>query len=83
MGRYIDVEKIKITADTMIADGECYVPLSAVKQAIAQAPTEDVVRVVRRKNCKYFRELGLNEHCNIYPDGYCSDGERIEEDAVY
>ena len=54
MGRYIDAEKIKITADTMIADGECYVPLLAVKQAIARTPTEDVVEVVRCKDCKYF-----------------------------
>ena len=51
MGRYIDAEKIKVTADTMIADGECYVPLSAVKQAIARTPTEDVVKVVRCKDC--------------------------------
>ena len=45
MGRYIDAEKIKITADTMIADGECYVPLLAVKQAIARTPTEDVEEI--------------------------------------
>ena len=45
MGRYIDEEKIKITADTMIADGECYVPLLAVKQAIARTPTEDVEEI--------------------------------------
>ena len=55
--RYIDAGKIKITADTMIADGECYVPLLAVKQAISQTPTEDVVEVVRCKDCKYFIEL--------------------------
>lgn len=45
MGRYIDVEKIKITADTMLVDGECYVPLLAVKQAIARTPTEDVEEI--------------------------------------
>ena len=45
MGRYIDAEKIKITADTMIADGECYVPLLAVKQAIARTPIEDVEEI--------------------------------------
>ena len=45
MGRYIDAEKIKITADTMITDGECYVPLLAVKQAIARTPTEDVEEI--------------------------------------
>ena len=45
MGRYIDTEKIKVTADMMIDDGECYVPLSAVKQAIARTPTEDVEEI--------------------------------------
>ena len=45
MGRYIDAEKIKITADTMIAYGECYVPLLAVKQAIARKHTEDVEEI--------------------------------------
>ena len=45
MWRYIDAEKIKITADTMITDGECYVPLLAVKQAIARTPTEDVEEI--------------------------------------
>ena len=43
--RYIDAGKIKVTADTMIADGECYVPLLAVKQAIARTPTEDVEEI--------------------------------------
>lgn len=82
MGRYIDAEKIKITADTMIADGECYVPLSAVKQAIARTPTEDVVKVVRCKDCKYFSEL---HHCDVLgfcePNEYCSSGERRKEDV--
>ena len=81
MGRYIDAEKIKITADTMIADGECYVPLSAVKQAIARTPTEDVVKVVRCKDCKYFSEL---QHCGVLgfcePNEYCSRGEMRKED---
>ena len=45
MGRYIDAGKIKVTADTMIEDGECYVPLMAVKQAIARTPTEDVEEI--------------------------------------
>ena len=46
MGRMIDEAKIKITGSTFTdSDGEVYVPLSAVKQAIAQAPTEDVVEV--------------------------------------
>lgn len=43
MARYIDVEKIKLTANTMVDDsGEVYVALSDVRKAIALAPTADV-----------------------------------------
>lgn len=66
--RYIDAEKIKITADTMIADGECYVPLSAVKQAIARTPTADVQEVrngrwilPRKKGCVTYDEVAYKE----------------------
>lgn len=64
--RYIDAEKIKITADTMIADGECYVPLAAVKQAIAQAPTEDVKKVIHARwiRVKNF-DLIPNYECSL------------------
>lgn len=61
MGRYIDAEKIKVTADTMIADGECYVPLAAVKQAIARAPTEDV-QEVRHGRWMYCGKLRGHDH---------------------
>ena len=73
MGRYIDAEKIKVTADTMIADGECYVPLLAVKQAIARTPTADVQKV--RHGRWISNELGgykLAYYCSEcgWVDGY-------------
>ena len=68
MGRYIDAGKIKITADTMIADGECYVPLAAVKQSIARTPTEDVEEIrrgswilPRKKGCVTYDEVAYKE----------------------
>ena len=68
MGRYIDTGKIKITADTMISDGECYVPLMAVKQAIARTPTEDVQEVrhgmwilPKKKGCVTYDEVAYKE----------------------
>lgn len=76
--RYIDAEKIKITADTMIADGECYVPLAAVKQAIAQAPTEEVQKVIHArwitKDLDNFRkvECKCSECCYIGISNYDS-----------
>lgn len=43
MARYIDVEKIKLTANTMVDDsGEVYVALSDVRKSIALTPTADV-----------------------------------------
>ena len=71
MGRYIDAEKIKITADTMIADGECYVPLAAVKQAIARTPTADAQEV--RHGRWISNELGGYKWAY-----YCSECEWID-----
>ena len=66
--RYIDAEKIKVTADTMIADGECYAPLAAVKQAIARTPTADVQEVrhgrwilPQKKGCVTYDEVAYKE----------------------
>lgn len=57
MQRYIDASKIRLPAETAIdpVDLEAYVPLSAVRRAIALTPTEDVVKVVRCKDCRYCR----------------------------
>ena len=68
MGRYIDAGKIKVTADTMLVDGECYVPLLAVKQAIARTQTEDVEEIrhgrwilPRKKGCVIYDEVAYKE----------------------
>lgn len=53
MGRYIDVDKIRITAQTENEDGDALVSLSDVRRAIDQTPTADVVEVVRCKDCKH------------------------------
>lgn len=58
----------------------------AFKQIIDNAPTEDVVKVVRCKDCKHFgKDLGYGKHdCKKYEmpycleNDYCSYGERKE-----
>lgn len=55
MPQYIDREKIKLNSLTWTdGEGDILVPLVEVKKAIAQVPAEDVVKVVRCKDCKYW-----------------------------
>lgn len=53
MPRYIDPRKIDFKTHAIPgADGEIYLAYSDVRKAIAQTPSEDVVEVVRCKDCK-------------------------------
>lgn len=91
MARYIDKEKIKLNCSTFVdGDGDILVPLSEVRKAIAQTPTEeDVVKVVRCKDCKYnaFEQShGTIIHCHKElvckfrkPTDFCSYGKRKEQ----
>ena len=63
-------------------EGEILIPMAAVSQSIARTPTEDVVKVVRCKDCVY---RGTRRRCDgRKPDYYCADGiERsIHEDKI-
>lgn len=55
----------------------------AAMNAIEEMPNEDVVSVIRCKDCKYYREMYKLCSCrhdrrNVYlnEDDYCSRGER-------
>ena len=76
--KYIDVDKIlqKLPDD---------LPYKAsVKRVLIQAPTEDVVEVVRCKDCQHYEadiiagQIGYcNEHQKgMYDENFCSYGER-------
>jgi hypothetical protein len=92
MARYINPEKIKLDSLTWLdGDSDILVPLVDVKKAIAQTPTEDVVAVVRCKDCIYRQALSpaydykgrhcmtcLNWHRPTKEDGYCNEGIRKE-----
>lgn len=63
MPKYIDPTKIKLNALTWTDGGEdILVPLVEVRKAIAQAPVEDVVAVVRCKDCVFRQALDHNRY---------------------
>lgn len=83
MSRYIDAEHIP--------NDKFFKDLTDVEKAkvlswFAQAPTADVVEVVRCEDCKHFRFSDMfsnmygecsQAHIRIVrPDGFCSHGER-------
>jgi hypothetical protein len=82
MNKYID-------ADLLLAKLPDDLPYKAsVKRVLTQAPTADVVEVVRCKDCFYYREENsycMNPHCSssfyghrVKENHYCSYGERRE-----
>ena len=89
MNRYIDADKIVITAERGICVDELiFIPMIDVHRSIDATPTADVVEVVRCKDCKYFKMMGTTPRCNFYKGlattvspqtDYCSYGERREE----
>ena len=82
--RYID-------ADALLNNLPDDLPYKAsVKRVLIQAPTEDVVEVVRCKDCKYcdtYRNWNNREYLGctwaytteVDPNHYCSYGERGED----
>ena len=54
--RYINPKNIDLKLGALESGGELLIPLSAVRAAIAAAPSEDVVEVVRCKDCEYWQE---------------------------
>ena len=87
MARYIDVDKLRETSSVWM-DGNVLV-MSV--QDVDNAPTVDVVEVVRCKDCKYWNERemecnndyvatdnegGASFSLNFYLDDFCSYGER-------
>jgi hypothetical protein len=91
MPRYIDANKLlkKIFPIGMVDDGRYTINAKAVKHAIDQTPTADVVEVVRCKDCVHY--CGF-EHCTngicdldtiskraVCTNDFCSYGERKVE----
>ena len=91
MSRYIDADKLTFSRVRIIhpdgtAGGWNAVVMSSV---INNAPTADVVEVVRCRDCKYCKDLIMGglwcEHpdsrnpLGCRPNDYCNDAERIGE----
>lgn len=93
MPKYIDAEKIELKYEFgMVSDeGIVCVPIRDVKKSIDATPTDDVVEVVRCKDCKHKTDYCGRTMCSknahriadgmaglraTDPDGFCSDGKR-------
>lgn len=74
--RYIDADKIEISAERGISDnGLIFIPMRDVQLSIDATPTADVVEVVRCRDCIHFK---MTCYMDSLPDDYCSYGERRE-----
>lgn len=67
--RYIDANKIKIIGIFEFDDetGELMVSTKDIRKGINQTPTEDVIPVIRCKDCKYYAK---HKTIKVSPDGY-------------
>ena len=93
MPRYIDADKAPSVMKEMPLGKQC---IDAVmKMVIDRLPTEDVVEVVRCKDCRYCEECHYEEegekpyiklkckwsNYSHQPNDYCSIGERRESNG--
>ena len=90
MGRYIDAEILLEDVHTIVQKRENGETIESVVYAeqIEDAPTADVVPVVRCKDCRWGKESCGNIECfadtNVPPeyhgyDWFCSNGEKASE----
>ena len=65
-----------------------YLPID-FQEMIVEQPPVDVVQVIRCKDCKYYEDVAPIGCCGawdakaVYPDDYCSDGERRTDETDY
>lgn len=86
MPRYINPDKIDLRLPRGIDEsGEVLLPLSAVRAAIAQTPSEDVVEVVRCKDCIFCDSTCTNKRCfgEAVTDYYCSIYDELVDDDYF
>jgi hypothetical protein len=89
MARYIDVEKEIASMQSVLdqrSEGKgtvAYFAFEKIIERLKNAPTADVVPVVRCKNCKHltedglcFRNIGGVGYKKASQDDFCSYGER-------
>lgn len=89
MSRYIDADKAYETARKYHKDfAQSIADLTSLREVLEDTPTDDVVKVVRCKDCRLATEDIMIDgwyHCYNNgmmhkPDAFCSYGERKEEE---
>lgn len=81
---YVDINKITLRLPTYKdGDGETYVAISDVRRILTEAPAEDVQKVIRCKDCKFFDKYDQVEDfdgqcvvrdCETDKEEFCSYG---------
>lgn len=83
------LEKIDMERDILVKDGRLgaeHIVTHYVRNFIEDAPTADVVEVVRCKDCKHYKDIFCGLHVQAYcdregremrkPSDFCSYGEK-------
>ena len=89
MARFIDADKLLENLKKQYGEDlgwQCTVNMSDIGMMIEDAPTADVVEVVRCSECK-FNQYGICDHyvmahCDIRDDDFCNYGERRTDNDV-
>ena len=82
MSRYIDADEL--IEDVRRKRGLHEIIKGVIYSFLHDAPTADVVEVVRCKECKYLMFSDFYGECSkgymgiVYPNGFCSHGERAD-----
>lgn len=83
MSRYIDADKLKDKL-LLINYGDSDVFLSVMKK-IDDAPSADVIDVVRCKDCRWKQGSECVRFADVrpFPDDFCSRAERKEDGEIH
>ncbi len=87
MPKYIELEKALHILDNVMSDEGIKHKGKAIRKRLNELPGEDVVEVVRCKDCIHFTDIDEYGMCDLFDDGthanckkddFCSYGKRKE-----
>lgn len=86
---YIKLESALKILDSVMSDEGIKHKGKAIRKRLNELPKEDVEKVVKCKECRYFTDIDEYGMCDLFDDGthanckkddFCSRGERKEGD---